>query len=232
MTLYDKIIQISAVFSNRLLFSRKTFCQFLNLLHKPFPDLIDFHDGSRIHASVDSHPRLLPFTESTDTKCDHIVFQDIHLSARKIGHSAPQITKNALITESLHNHFKSGTQILYKRVHQYRMFLIYKKRNSRILKHMACNASVLFQISCNDGNLSITIFLLTNQSADPSCSLLHLSFRVSCLKDLYLVLLFFISFSVVTKQILLQKIQRRSIRKSGLTAWFYPDWFFHILCKF
>ena len=81
LSLHNKIIQISAVFSDRFLFSGKSFCQFTYFLCKMFTNFIQIHDDRRIHATVDSYPCLIPFAKSTDSKCDHIIFQDIHFSS-------------------------------------------------------------------------------------------------------------------------------------------------------
>ena len=112
------------------------------------------------------------------------------------------------------------------------MFFIHKKRNYRCIKHMSGNASIFLQISRDHSDLAVSVSVFTHQPADSPCRFFHFTFRISCLKNLHLLLFFVIGSSVITKQILFQKIQCRCFCKSGFSSGLYPDWFFHIPGKF
>ena len=182
--------------------------------HDLFPDLITLCDLFLIHRPGSSRPVLFPGTDSSFPGSDHIVFQQIQLFLPDMAKPCAQIPEHAFIAEVLRCHLQSRPDKFDKRIHENRFCLINKVRDPVFLKDAPHIISIRCQISGDDRNILIAVFLFPDQLQDLSGCIVHLLGCIFCCMNGYGILLFFVDCPVMAQQMTLQKSQCRRIPKS------------------
>ena len=187
-----------------------------------FPDLINRFDTALFHPAIPSDPVIVPLFFPTYSNCDTVIFQLIHLVDRDPGQPTAKITKHTLIGKMLHHKIYRRPDVLHKRIHQDRMFFIDKAGNPALLHHLSGIASVRCHISGDHRKISISVAFCPHQQTDLSGDLLHLFFRIACLKDLYLFLFLPVLPFIIPKQMLLQKFECRCLMETAVFSRMHP----------
>ena len=145
---------------------------------------------------------------------------ELHIPAGQIQQSAAQQPKNTLITVIFQKHIHSRAEKFHKRIHEYRLLLVYKTGDIKLIEGPCRMVRIGLHISCDHCEIPASVSFLPHQAAYHKSCLFHLPGRVSALPDMDCLLFFCIDFLSEPEQIPFQKCH--GLISGKPSVFFYP----------
>ena len=177
------------------------FCKRSDLFHNAKPQRFHHRYPGRVHVLAMGKKAVFPGFSAFYPQGQAVIFQLIDLCLCQIRNAASQISKYTFIGKAAAFHIQNRPYSFRQRIGKYCTPAVHKTGNPCLFKGLSGLPSIGFEISGDHCNISISVFLFPNKTADPSADLLHLLCRIITGKCLYMLWLIRKYFPFKTKQL-------------------------------